>query len=63
MTIQELRRYLRKTRRHLSKFEQRQSAQKVLNRLIRSPEFIHAQRIGLYLHCLLYTSDAADEMD
>ncbi len=50
MTIQELRRYLRKTRRHLSKFEQRQSAQKVLNRLIRSPEFIHAQRIGLYLH-------------
>ncbi len=46
MTIQELRRYLRKTRRHLSKFEQRQSEQKVLNRLIRSPEFIHAQRIG-----------------
>ncbi|MGE8538164.1 MAG: 5-formyltetrahydrofolate cyclo-ligase, partial [Acinetobacter sp.] len=25
MTIQELRRYLRKTRRHLSKFEQRQA--------------------------------------
>ncbi|MDM1343961.1 5-formyltetrahydrofolate cyclo-ligase [Acinetobacter pseudolwoffii] len=50
MTIQELRRYLRKTRRHLSKFEQRQAAQKVLNRLIRSPQFIHAKHIGIYLH-------------
>ncbi len=50
MTIQELRRYLRKTRRHLSKFEQRQAAQKVLNRLIHSPHFILAQRFGLYLH-------------
>ncbi len=50
MTIQELRRYLRKTRRHLSKFVQRQAAQKVLNRLIRSPQFIHAKHIGIYLH-------------
>jgi len=50
MTIQELRRYLRKTRRHLSKFEQRQAAQKVLNHLLRSPQFMHAKRIGIYLH-------------
>jgi 5-formyltetrahydrofolate cyclo-ligase len=50
MTTQELRRSLRKMRRHLSQFEQRQSAQKVLNQLIRNPQFRHAQRIGLYLH-------------
>lgn len=45
-----LRKSLRKQRRQISHFQQRQSEFLVLNRLIRHPKFQHAKHIGLYLH-------------
>ena len=45
-----LRKQLRLKRRKVDFFKQQQAQQKVLNRLIRLPQFQHAQKIGLYLH-------------
>lgn len=45
-----LRRNLRKQRRQVSIFQQRQAEQRVLNRLIELPEFQQATKIGVYLH-------------
>ncbi|BCU65450.1 5-formyltetrahydrofolate cyclo-ligase [Acinetobacter bouvetii DSM 14964 = CIP 107468] len=45
-----LRKDLRQQRRAVSKFQQRQSEQAVLNRIIRLPEFQQAKKIGIYLH-------------
>lgn len=50
LELTQLRKSLRKQRRQISRFQQCQSEQAVLNRLIRLPEFQHAQHIGLYLH-------------
>ncbi|WP_347453763.1 5-formyltetrahydrofolate cyclo-ligase [Acinetobacter thermotolerans] len=50
-TIPELRKHLRKARRRISRFQQRKSAQQVLNlfRLRLNPQFKFAKKIGLYL--------------
>ena len=48
-TVQELRKQIRQARRRISRFEQKKSAQQVLNLLRTNPQFIHSQRIGLYL--------------
>lgn len=45
-----LRKDLRQQRRAVSKFQQKQSEQAVLNRIIRLPEFQQAKKIGIYLH-------------
>ena len=45
-----LRKNLRKQRRAVNPFQQKQSEQAVLNQLIRIPEFQQAHKIGLYLH-------------
>lgn len=45
-----LRKNLRKQRRAVNPFQQKQSEQAVLNLLIRIPEFQQAHKIGLYLH-------------
>ncbi|WP_353143640.1 5-formyltetrahydrofolate cyclo-ligase [Acinetobacter pragensis] len=48
--LNSLRKNLRKQRRALNQFQQKQSEQAVLNQLIRIPEFQQAHKIGLYLH-------------
>lgn len=48
--LKQLRKQLRQQRRRVSKFQQRQSEQATLNRLIRFSKFKHAQHIGIYLH-------------
>jgi 5-formyltetrahydrofolate cyclo-ligase len=48
--LKQLRKQLRKQRRSLSPYQQKQAEQATFNRLIRLPEFQHAQHIGLYLH-------------
>lgn len=48
--LKQLRKQLRKQRRSLSIFQQKQAEQATFNRLIRLPEFKHAQHIGVYLH-------------
>lgn len=48
--MNELRRQLRKQRRQLTGFQQRQAEYQVFHRLIRHPNFKNAQRIGIYLH-------------
>ncbi len=48
--LQQLRRQLRKQRRSLNTFQQKQSEQQVLNRIIRLAHFQRAQHIGIYLH-------------
>lgn len=48
--LKPLRKQLRKQRRQLNSFQQKQAATALLNRLYRSPKFQHAKRIGLYLH-------------
>ncbi|ATO18263.1 5-formyltetrahydrofolate cyclo-ligase [Acinetobacter sp. LoGeW2-3] len=48
-TVQELRKHIRQARRRISRFEQKKSAQQVLNLLRTNPQFIHSQHIGLYL--------------
>ena len=48
--LQELRKTLRKQRRQLSIYSQRQAEQQVFNQLIRFTPFRHAKKIGVYLH-------------
>lgn len=48
--LQELRKTLRKQRRQLSIYSQRQAEQQVFNQLIRFAPFRHAKKIGVYLH-------------
>lgn len=48
-TVQELRKKIRQARRRISRFEQKKSAQQVLNLLRSNPQFIHSQHVGLYL--------------
>ena len=52
-----LRSQIRKQRRQISIFHQRQSEQDCLNQLIRFHEFQHAKKIGIYLHAFgeIYT--------
>ncbi|WP_374663024.1 5-formyltetrahydrofolate cyclo-ligase [Acinetobacter sp.] len=45
-----LRKTLRKQRRAVNPFQQKQAEQRVLNQLIRLPKFQRAQKIGVYLH-------------
>ena len=45
-----LRKTLRQQRRRVSTFEQKQSEKSVLNLIVKSAAFKHAQKIGLYLH-------------
>ena len=45
-----LRKTLRQQRRRVSTFEQKQSEQSVLNLIVKSAVFKHAQKVGLYLH-------------
>ena len=47
--LQTLRTQLRKKRRQISKFQQLQSEQKIINQLIRLAEFKTARKVGLYL--------------
>ncbi|MFH7765304.1 5-formyltetrahydrofolate cyclo-ligase [Acinetobacter sp. BSP-28] len=48
--LKALRRHLRHQRRAVSKFQQKQAQQKVLQQLIRLKSFQHAKKIGVYLH-------------
>ena len=52
-----LRSQIRKQRRQISIYQQRQSEQDCLNQLIRFHEFQHAKKIGIYLHAFgeIYT--------
>lgn len=49
VSLQQLRQNLRRQRRQVSLFQQRQSEQHVLQQLIRLPEFRQAGNVGLYL--------------
>lgn len=49
LNLQQLRRELRRKRRRLTCFQQRQAAQAVLSRFRRIPEIQKAKKIGLYL--------------
>lgn len=48
-SLNTLRKTLRKQRRALNSFQQKQAEQSVFNRIIRQPEFQRAQKIGVYL--------------
>ncbi|WP_171264678.1 5-formyltetrahydrofolate cyclo-ligase [Acinetobacter sp. ANC 4558] len=48
--MHKLRRQLRKQRRQLNHFQQLQAESRVFHQLIRTPEFISAKHIGIYLH-------------
>ena len=52
MTIEliQLRKHLRKKRRHVSPIRQKHAEQHILNRLRHLPEFKHAAQVGIYLH-------------
>lgn len=46
----ELRKQLRRQRRQVSGFAQKQAQQHILSKLTQRPEFRHSQKIGVYLH-------------
>ena len=48
--LNQLRREIRKQRRSVSLFQQKQAELKVLQQLIKNPHFKHSKKIGLYLH-------------
>ena len=48
--LKPLRQQLRKQRRQLNAFQQKQAAIALLQRVSRSPQFKHAKKVGLYLH-------------
>lgn len=48
--LKQLRKTIRKQRRAINSFEQKQSEQAVLNRLIHFPQFRHAKKVGVYLN-------------
>ncbi len=49
VSLPQVRQNLRRQRRAVNRFQQRQSEQQVLQQLIRLPEFKQARKIGLYL--------------
>ena len=50
LALNNLRKMLRVQRRAVNSFQQKQAEQSVFNRLIRQPEFLHAHKMGIYLH-------------